>query len=220
MKSLIELTKDVNRIRFFKKGSTLLFQGEIPRNAFVVEEGVVRAYTVKTSGEESIVGLFTKGDIFPLPWLFSTTSNTLFYYEAIEDVRVTCIPKDEFHKALDQHPELMKELISFSITQYTSMLVRITGLSQSRAIEKISYIFYYLMFRYGIEGKDGNYKIDLKLNHSIIASLTGLTRESTTTNLGVLKEKGVLNYTRSSFSVNKRKLENFIGEDGFRELSL
>ena len=220
MNRLVKHTKDVNRIRTFKKGATLLFQGEIPRSAYIVEEGVVRAYSVKTSGEESIVALFTKGDIFPLPWLLSTTSNTLFYYEAIEDTRVTCIPKDAFHKALEEDYELSKDVMKYINQQYTAMLVRITGLSQSRAIEKISYIFYYLMFRYGIEGKDGNYKIDLKLNHSIIASLTGITRESTTTNLGVLKEKGIVDYTRSSFSVNKRRLENFIGEDGFRELSL
>jgi len=100
------------------------------------------------------------------------------------------------------------------------MLVRITGLSQSRAIEKISFTFYYLLFRYGTETPTGMHQIDLKLNHLMIANLTGLTRESTTTNLKVLKEKGIITYTRSSFSVNKKKLENFIGEDGFRELSL
>lgn len=220
MNNLIKRSKIASRIRSYKKGATLLFQGEIPRHAFIIEEGVVRAYSVKTSGEESIAALFTKGDIFPLPWLFSTTSNTLFYYEAMGDVRVSCIPKDEFHTTISKDPAILKEVLQYINKQYTAMLVRITGLSQSRAIEKISFTFYYLLFRYGIESANGVYKIDLKLSHSMIASLTGLTRESTTTNLGVLKAKGIITYTRSSFSVNKRKLENFIGEDGFRELNL
>lgn len=220
MNTISEHFRSAERIRLFKKGATLLFQGEIPRNAFIIQEGVVKAYSVKTSGEESVVALFTKDDIFPLPWLLSTTTNTLFYYEAVTDVRATCVSKDDFTKSMNNDIEILKKMLSYVSRQYTSMLVRITGLSQTRAIEKISFTFYFLLFRYGVKGTDGMHKLNLKLNHAMIANLTGLTRESTTTNLGVLKDRGVIDYTRSSFSVNKKKLENFIGEDGFRELQL
>ncbi|MES2630667.1 MAG: Crp/Fnr family transcriptional regulator [Patescibacteria group bacterium] len=220
MKSFIEDLRDVSQIRSFKKGSAILFQGEIPRKAFIVRDGVVRAYTVKTSGEESTVALFTKDDILPLTWLLETTSNSIFYYEALSDVRTLCVSKEDFHKVMSSDKEHLGKMLRYINKQYTAMLVRITGLSQSRAIEKICFTFYYLLFRYGIEQADGIHKIDLNLSHLMIANLTGLTRESTTTNLRVLKEKGIISYTRSSFSVNKRKLENFIGEDSFREVSL
>jgi CRP/FNR family cyclic AMP-dependent transcriptional regulator len=220
MNSLIESLRTVSQIRSYKKGSAILFQGEIPRKAFIIRDGVVRAYTVKTSGEESTIALFTKNDIFPLPWLLDTTSNSLFYYEAVCDVRVMNVSKEDFHKTMTESKAQILEMLKYVNRQYTSLLVRITGLSQSRAIEKISFTFYYLLFRYGTETTDGMHKVDLKLNHLMIANLTGLTRESTTTNLKILREKGIIAYNRSSFSVNKRKLENFIGEDGFRELHL
>ena len=220
MNSLIENFRATSQIRLFKKGSAILFQGEIPRKAFIIRDGVVRAYTVKTSGEESTIALSTKDDIFPISWLLDATSNSLFYYEAVSDVRVMGVTKDDFNKVVSSSTEKLTEMLRYVNQQYTSMLVRITGLSQSRAIEKISFTFYYLLFRYGIEHSGGMHHIDLKLNHLMIANLTGLTRESTTTNLKVLKEKGIITYTRSSFSVNKKKLENFIGEDGFRELNL
>jgi len=220
MNSLIENFRATSQIRLFKKGSAILFQGEIPRKAFIIRDGVVRAYTVKTSGEESTIALFTKDDIFPISWLLDATTNSLFYYEAVSDVRVMGVTKDDFNKIVSNSTEKLNEMLRYVNQQYTSMLVRITGLSQSRAIEKISFTFYYLLFRYGIENSTGLHHIDLKLNHLMIANLTGLTRESTTTNLKVLKEKGIITYTRSSFSVNKKKLENFIGEDGFRELNL
>jgi len=220
MKTLIENLRSNSQIRLFKKGSAVLFQGEIPRKAFIIRDGVVRAYTVKTSGEESTIALFTKDDIFPLSWLLDATSNSLFYYEAVSDVRVMGIDKEDFNQTLSKSNEQLNEMLRYVNKQYTAMLVRITGLSQSRAVEKISFTFYYLLFRYGIENPDGMHQLDLKLNHLMIANLTGLTRESTTTNLKVLKDKGIIDYTRSSFSINKRKLENFIGEDGFRELNL
>lgn len=220
MNLLIEKLRPTSQIRLFKKGSAILFQGEIPRKAFIIRDGVVRAYTVKTSGEESTIALFTKDDIFPLSWLLDTTSNSLFYFEAVSDVRVMSVSKEDFNKIVLKSTEKLTEMLRYVNEQYTSMLVRITGLSQSRAIEKISFTFYYLLFRYGIKSPGDMHQINLKLNHLMIANLTGLTRESTTTNLKVLKEKGVIAYTRSSFSVNKKKLENFIGEDGFRELNL
>jgi CRP-like cAMP-binding protein len=220
MKTLIDNLRTTSQIRLFKKGSSILFQGEIPRKAFIIRDGVVRAYTVKTSGEEATVALFTKDDVLALTWLLDTTVNSLFYYEAVTDVRVMTMSKDEFHKSLYSSNSYLTEMLQYANKQYTSMLVRITGLSQSRAIEKISFTFYYLLFRYGKPSTSNMQQLDLKLNHLMIANLTGLTRESTTTNLKVLKEKGIIDYTRSSFSVDKRKLENFLGEDGFRELNL
>jgi len=220
MSTLIETLRATSQVRLFKKGSAILFQGEIPRKAFIIRDGVVRAYTVKTSGEESTIALYTKDDILPLSWLLDATTNSLFYYEAVSDVRVIGITKDDFNKAMSSDNARLSEMLRYVNKQYTAMLVRITGLSQSRAVEKISFTFYYLLFRYGIETSDGMHQLELKLNHLMIANLTGLTRESTTTNLKVLKDKGIITYTRSSFAVNKRKLENFIGEDGFRELSL
>jgi CRP-like cAMP-binding protein len=220
MKTLIDNLRSTSQIRLFKKGSAILFQGEIPRKAFIIRDGVVRAYTVKTSGEEATVALFTKDDVLALTWLLDTTVNSLFYYEAVTDVRVMTMSKDEFHKSLYSSKENLTEMLQYANKQYTSMLVRITGLSQSRAIEKISFTFYYLLFRYGKPSSSNMQQLDLKLNHLMIANLTGLTRESTTTNLKVLKEKRIIDYTRSSFSVDKHKLENFLGEDGFRELDL
>ena len=54
----------------------------------------------------------------------------------------------------------------------------------------------------------------------MIASLVGLTRESTAKNLKVLKDKKIISYTKSSYKINKEKLEAFLGEDGFRDLQL
>ena len=165
MNSLIDTLRTTSQIRLFKKGSAILFQGEIPRKAFIIRDGVVRAYTVKTSGEESTIALFTKDDIFPLTWLLDATSNSLFYYEAVSDVRVIGVTKEDFNKIVSNSTLRLSEMLRYVNQQYTSMLVRITGLSQSRAIEKISFTFYYLLFRYGVESTAGMHQIDLKLNH-------------------------------------------------------
>ena len=97
-------------------------------------------------------------------------------------------------------------------------MLRVIGLGQSRAIEKIAYTLYYLAFRHGIEKQDGYHELDLKLNQSIIASLIGQTRESTARNIKILKEATVIDYSGTTYMVHKDKLEKYIGEDSFRDI--
>jgi CRP/FNR family transcriptional regulator len=207
-------------MRVVKKGANVLFQGEIPRKVMIVRDGVIRGYTITSNGEERVVALYGKGDIFPLSWALGETSNTLFYYDAICETRLMTIPKNDFMDAISDHPPALNAMLRFIGNQYTALLLRITGLEQSRAIEKIGFTLYYLLFRYGVEKKPGIYQINIKLSQLMIANLVGLTRESSTKNLNVLKEKGIITYNSSMYTIDKKKLEQFLGEDGFRDLEL
>jgi len=220
MEDFIRSLHPLGTIRLFKKGSTLLFQGEIPQKALVILDGFVKVYSINSEGEELVVSFFGKGDVIPLPWLFGTTTNTLFYYDAMSDVRVLTVSKADFHAQLNSKKEYLADMLAFQNKQYTSLLLRITGLEQSRAAEKVAFTLYYLMFRYGTEKTPGVYFVDMKLSQATVANLVGITRESTTRNLVLLKKKGVITYQNSKYTIYKKKLENFIGEDGFRELSL
>lgn len=220
MDTLLQKLKPVSLPRLVKKGSNVLFQGEVPRKAFIIREGVVRAYTITSAGEERIVAFYSKGDILPLSWLLGDTTNSLFYYDAVSDVRLLTVSKEEFHKIVMSDTELLAGLMRFLSNQYTALLLRITGLEQSRAIEKIGFTLYYLLFRYSVEKAPGTYAVNIKLSQIMIANLVGLTRESTTKNLKVLKDKGIIDYDHSTYTINKVKLENFLGEDSFRDMSL
>jgi CRP-like cAMP-binding protein len=220
MESLIQQLRPYSTMRVVKKGANVLFQGEIPRKAIIVRDGIIRAYTITSNGEERVVALYGKGDIIPLSWVLGETSNTLFYYDAVSEARLMTVSKPDFHKVLNEDPAALQMVLRFVGTQYTALLLRITGLEQSRAIEKIGFTLYYLLFRYGTEKQPGIYHINIKLSQLMISNLVGLTRESSTKNLKVLKDRGIIDYTSSTYTVNKLKLEQFLGEDSFRDLQL
>lgn len=220
MDTLIQLLRPHSTMRVVKKGANVLFQGEVPRRVMIIRDGFIRAYTITSNGEERVVALYGKGDIFPLTWTLGETTNSLFYYDAISEARLMTVSKEDFSSVISENPKAMAGMLQFIGNQYTSLLLRITGLEQSRAIEKIGFTLYYLLFRYGVEKKPGVYLIKVKLSQLMIANLVGLTRESSTKNLNALKEKGIISYTSSTYTVNKHKLEQFLGEDGFRDLEL
>ena len=220
MKELVDALGQNITLRTAKKGTTLLYQSEIPRQAFIVRKGFIRAYTITSSGDERIVALHGKGDVFPLSWVYGETKNTLFYYEAGSDAELACVTKDDLVSTISQSPELAAKILKFTVNEHTALLMRITALEQSNAAEKIALTLYYLLIRHGLERQPGFFTIDIKMTQSMIASLVGLTRESTAVNLAKLKERDVITYSNFIYVVNKRNLERFIGEASLKDVSL
>ena len=220
MKQLLSHLRAVGTPSIYRKNASMFFQGEIPRFVTVILDGVVKAYTINPEGEEIIVNLYGRGAILPTAWVNNESTTALFNYDAVNDVRVLKIKKSDFYDAIDSDAALQREYMEYLMKSQAELLLRVTGLSQSRAAEKICYTLYFLLFRYGLERGNDTYEIDLKLTQSMLASLIGQTRESTAKNLKVLKEAGVVDYTSSTYVVNKRKLESYVGEDAFRNMSL
>jgi CRP-like cAMP-binding protein len=220
MDDLLRELKPHGSFKTVTKGGNVLFQGEIPRYVMVVRSGIIRAYTITSAGEERTVSLHGDGDILPLTWVLGSTSTSFFYYEAVTDCRVFQVSKTAFNDFLDANPDRVRAMLSRTAMIYTSLLLRITGLEQSRAIEKIGFTLYYLLFTRGKEVTPGIFRIDVRLSHALFGSLVGITRESTAKNMKLLRDKKIIDYASFTYTVDKAKLEAFLGEDGFRDLAV
>jgi CRP/FNR family transcriptional regulator len=219
MLSPTEKIKPHAQLKAFKKGANIFFQGEVPRKGVMVADGVVRSYTITTSGEERTIAFFTKDDILPLSWLMETTTTSLFYYEAVSDVRTFQFDRADFHTHILGDKDALLAMFQTLSKDQTAAMLRINGLEQSRAEEKVAFTLYYLVFRYGKKtDRDGWLDINIILRHSTIASLVGLTRESTTKILVKLQKLGIIEYKKGIYSVQKDLLESHIGEDSFRDI--
>lgn len=220
MEDIITAVEPYATVRFIKRRAVLFYQGEIPRQAQIVRQGLIKVYTITATGEERIVCLHSVGDVFPLPWIFGETSNSLFYYEAVTDCEMLSLPKAALLKTLMNDPLLLNNAVKFIAGEYTTLLLHITALEQSRAAEKIGFTLYYLLFHYGQKTESGTYIINLKLTHPMIASLVGLSRESVVINLRLLRRKGIIEFHHFTYEINKPLLEKFLGEDSFKDLPL
>ena len=220
MKQLLSHLRTVGTATLFFFFCSLFFQGEVPRYAIIILDGVVKGYTINPEGDETIVNLFGRGSVIPIAWTNNQASTSLFNYQAINDVRALRIKKEDLWDAMRANPTYMEEYLGLIAQSQAGLLLRITGLCQSRATEKICYTLYYLTFRYGLERSNGMFEIDLKLTQGMLANLIGQTRESTAKNLRVLKDKNIVDYTSSTYFVNLRNLEAYMGEESFRDLHL
>lgn len=220
MEDIAKLLPTQSTKRSIKKRSILIYQGEIPRQAYIVLSGVFKAYRLGNFGEEQVVGFRTKGDMFPETWLFGKTSSALFYYEALEDSEVLTVEKPVLLDVIENNPEIKDHVFDYVVSGYTGLLMQITALEQSRAAEKLLLMMYYLMFRYGKQTTAGIYRVDLRLTHTTLGSLMGLTRETTTMELGRLKRKKIIAYDSKGFTIYRHELERRLGDESFSSIRL
>lgn len=220
MEELIAALKEQGRRQVVKKRSVVLYQGEVPRYVYVVVKGVIKSYSLTTAGEEQVIKLYAKNSIFSIPWLFNKTNHALYYYEALTDCTLVALDKSTFLETLKKDPALQQEMLDYFATVYTGSMVHITALEQARARDKILTILYYLCMSNGSEFKPGKFKVELHLTHSIIASLCGITRETTALELSKLKKDGVVRYTARYYLIDKKAIEKLLGEDNFANLKL
>ena len=220
MEEIITLLPTQSTQRIIKKRTILIYQGEVPRQAYIVKSGAFKAYHLNKMGEEQITGFRTSGDLFPETWLFGKTSSALYYYEALEDSIVYSVEKSTLLALVDKHTSLQRKMLDYFVNNYTSLLMQINALEQSRAAEKLLLMLYYLRFRYGKETKPGEYHLSISLTHTTLAGLLGLTRETTTIELGRLKRKDIINYNGREFVIFQRNLESKLALEGFDDIQL
>lgn len=218
MLTLLQSIKHEAIRRIAKKRSIVLHQGEVPRSAFVLSKGVIKAYSINNSGDEQIAAFLVPGDILPDAWVFGRAMSVLYYYEAVTDCELYALPRDVLRQKIQDDPALLAKVFDHVLSNYTGALIRITALEQSRAREKVLHTLYYLMFSHGVESKPGMFTVRLDLTHATIAEMVGLTRETIAGELGKLKKLSVLTYNIHEYVIHKEKLERLLGEDRFDAL--
>ncbi len=204
--------------RQFQQGNILIYQGEVPRNLYLVKSGIVKLYNITTQGDERIATFKMPGDLFPTSWSLGELSPAFYYYEAQTDGEMYTIPTTEFNKFIQNNPQAMSIMAQIYLRKYAGSLMRVTALEQPKASDKVLYTLYYLIQLYGIETKPDIYKIKIQLSQQMVADLIGLTRETTAAELVKLKRRGILSYKGREYVINREKLILAIGEDNFKGL--
>jgi CRP/FNR family transcriptional regulator, cyclic AMP receptor protein len=216
-KSFEPLVKE-GLIRKFPAGSTILYQGEVPRSAYIIQSGVVKSFNISGEGSEQIINFHVAGEVFPLGWLWNKTNVSIYFFEAMADTTLLLVSKDKLQSYVANNPKIMSDMLDYTVGNYTAAMLHICALEQAKASQKILYTLYYLCGRFGKENANKSTDISLQLTHQDIASLVGLTRETTATELNKLKKDGILTYRNKQYQVKVPNLLEAMGEDSFKTM--
>lgn len=207
--------------KLYKKGEIILFQGEAPRSAYIIKAGTVKAYNLSSGGDEKPLGFFGPHSLFPGAWAFGQVPSAIYYYEALCDTELYCVSPAEYLAFVKQDPDsLFRELQNY-IADDIGKTMRLNALQHSRASDKLIYTLHYLALSHGKPLGKGVVEITLTLTHQDFANLTGLTRETTATELSKLKTRRVISYGKQTpYRVDMERLRAVLSDQFIAELHL
>lgn len=102
---------DAAKVQDCKKGETLFHQGDAADSFFVIISGWVKLYRTTPEGEEALVSIFTRGDVFAEAALFGDSIYPLSA-QAIEETRVLSIPGKILKSRAQKNPDIVARMLS------------------------------------------------------------------------------------------------------------
>lgn len=212
------LTQGTTRV--VPKNSVVFYQGEVPQAAALIKRGVIKVYNLSPDGDEQLATFNVAGEFFPSTWLFGQTTSTVYFYETFTDCEICFIPRQDLQAIIKENAVNLQFFMDAYVKNYTGMLLRVTALQQAKASAKIAYTLFYLSQRYGRAISQNVSKINLQLTHQQFASLVGLTRETTATEMKKLEKQGIVRYDNQVYKINTRKLLECMGDESFTDIRL
>ena len=190
----------------YRKGEFIIRPDSPPSGLFYIEKGFVRVYFLTGEGEEKLHIIYKEDEIFPMIWAVAGEQKHLFY-EAMGEVILRRVSKEEFLKFIQQDTEVLVELIKRLATVFNVFTDRVHNLEITKAYPRVIARLLLLSKRFGV--KEGNgVKIIAPIKHKDIASSIGLTRETTSRELEKLEKKGFITSEKQFLIINNiKKLE-------------
>lgn len=197
-----------------------MFQGEAPRDAYIVKKGTVKVYNLDGQGREQLIYFNSDLDVFPFAWIMGKAPSALYFYEAFTDVEVYQLPRERFVDFLRADKDLLFRNLEMQAARDHSQTMRLNALIHSKASDKLAHTLQYLIQNHGIRRSNSNtVTIGILLTQQDFANLTGLTRETTAVELGKLKKRGVIAYKSGGFyQINLQRLQRLLSDQFMDDL--
>jgi CRP/FNR family transcriptional regulator len=195
-------------VKQFSKNEVIIHQGIETNHIFVVKSGVVSCYDISLDGSQQLIYLASEGEVFPFAHLLTEEEPPRFFYGAFSDIEVYDIEKPKFVEFLKTHPGVFIRVLREASRQMNDFHFRINAVGKPKAREKILHTLAFIADRFRTKrSKRDEVELSLALTHQDIASLVGLTRETTSTTLKQLKDEKIINYDAKNFTVRRDLIE-------------
>lgn len=206
------LQKFLNNFRAvdYERGQIILFQGEIPRNAYIIKSGCVKVYNIDEAGREQLIYFLSANDVFPFTWIMGHVPTTQYFYETVTDTVIYQLPKERYLEFIQSSKTFLYECLDVVAKQEGMRAVRLSALLQPKASDKLIHTLNSLVLGYGTIHNSKAY-INIPLTHQDFANMTGVTRETVSLEFTKLKKSGVITATRSLYyELNYKALKKLL----------
>ncbi|RKP51508.1 Crp/Fnr family transcriptional regulator [Cohnella endophytica] len=197
--------------RHFKKNHVLIFENDESDEVYLIRSGMVKIYRIY-EGKEIVLSLTMAGDIIGEVEALSSDNHRISSIEALENVSAWLMQKQDFLQIVDKYPSVLRNAYKILVerTRMLNRMIRYLTFYDVRG--KVANLLMDLYYNFGVT-LNNVYKIDFKINQSLIANMLGVTRESISKTLGEFQSEGLIDIRdKFLYLLDMEKLESICHE--------
>ena len=200
--------------RHFKLTKNQIIQSTDDRRVFnYLVSGYVKRYLIANDGSLGVQVIYGPGDVFPITLAFSilfdqaiNESPETYYYESMTEAEIYTINEIDLKESVQNDPKLYRDLMSVAGKRLHSTLHGLENLTLKSSYFRVAHELLYIAQRFG-EVSESGVKIMIPLTHQDLADILSLTRETVSTCMVQLREKGLISTTKNIVVRDMKKLE-------------
>lgn len=192
------------RIKVYKKKEVIYTEGANPMGVYFLNKGKVKIVKTSEIGKELITDLINEGDFFGYVSLLEgqTYTDTA---QALEDVEICMIPKDDFFSLLFSNREVAQKFIKMLSNELAEKEERLVKLAYNSVRKRVAEALIELRNRYK---KPTDKFFSISISREDLANIVGTAPETVIRTLSDFKEEKLIDIKASNITIlDEGKLE-------------
>lgn len=209
--STVQKLVEEGTVREYPAGQLILYEGDPASQVFYVYEGTIKMYDIDANGNEKIVALAGKGDLFPILQVFVDSPDVTSFYSTLSEVKTIVIPRDVFMKHVQNDPQLGLYCMEWFTRTVKYLVERISSLEKTDTQAKLNAVLMLLCEVHSHKRLSGWRRVTFPVNQQLLADLIGVTRESVNGAVKIAQQKNIMRMPKSKvLEINKKNLQKLV----------
>ena len=186
----------------YKSGKTIIAQGQSTENVYYLSGGSCFRTRISEDGNESVSGIrHSTGTVESVLGLLTVIDGNDSYpsgFVALTECECYRIPAVSFLKYLNDHVELLYQIIRFATGEYRSLMEKFNAHSEN----SISVFICGLIYELSEPLPSGKRRLSTEYSNDFLSKLSGVTPVTTARIMSYLKERNIVHRTKNGLIVD------------------
>jgi CRP-like cAMP-binding protein len=174
----------------YKKGEIIFREGAYPTGIFYITDGKAKKYKADKDGREQIFYVANTGELLGYHAVLSE-GRYPDSAAALEESRITFIPREDFLDTLLQSDSLNRRLLKTLSHEFAVLANSLTMFAQKSVRERLALQLIVVREKYKVDFLPGM-SVEINMSRDDLASLVGTARENVVRALSEFKESGIV----------------------------
>lgn len=195
----LEHLESITVKRVYPKRQYVFMEGEPRESVYFIRQGTIKTFKVDRAGNEQIMNLLQKGEMFPHVGFFDVTPYPATA-EAIEETELFVIRIEDFDQLIMGHPQIAVKVMRMMGQKIFMLTQRVQALISQDVRHRVIFTLIRLVEESGKPDEKG-IRVDVPITNQDLANMVGTSRESINRVLSELKKNQLLHADRHGILV-------------------